>query len=100
MPTEFQFRRYSAAEIATKTGKEGELFIDTDNWIIKIQDGITAGGQSASIDANVPFGNITGAVSTNTNLQTALDAKLDLDLTGLTAKTSVVDDDILPKISE
>jgi hypothetical protein len=89
MPTEFQFRRYSAADIATKTGKEGEIFIDTDNWILKIQDGVTAGGQSASVVANVPFSNVTGAVSTNTNLQTALDAKIDNDFAASLSTTTV-----------
>jgi hypothetical protein len=44
MATTLQLRRGTAAEAAAFTGAVGELFIDTQNKLVYLHDGVTAGG--------------------------------------------------------
>ena len=42
--TQIQFRRGSAAQMATFTGAQGEVVVDTTNNRVVVHDGATAGG--------------------------------------------------------
>lgn len=42
--TQIQFRRGSAAQMATFTGAQGEVVVDTTNKRVVVHDGVTAGG--------------------------------------------------------
>ena len=44
MSTSLQLRRGSASAVAAATGAVGEILVDTTNWTLHLQDGITAGG--------------------------------------------------------
>lgn len=44
MPTEVKFRRGSSAANNSFTGAQGEISVDTDNDVIRVHDGVTAGG--------------------------------------------------------
>ena len=44
MPTILQLRRGTAAQNAAYTGSVGELTVDTENSILRLHDGSTAGG--------------------------------------------------------
>jgi hypothetical protein len=46
--TQIQFRRGSAAQMATFTGAPGEVVVDTSNNRVVVQDGSTAGGWPAA----------------------------------------------------
>ena len=47
-PRQLQLRRGNTATISTYTGPLGEIIINTDNWGLYIQDGVTAGGHLVS----------------------------------------------------
>ncbi len=49
--TQIQFRRGSAAQMATFTGAVGEVVVDTTNNRVVVQDGATAGGWPSEIAA-------------------------------------------------
>lgn len=51
--TQIQFRRGSAAQMATFTGAVGEVVVDTTNNRVVVQDGTTAGGWPAARIAEV-----------------------------------------------
>jgi hypothetical protein len=51
--TQIQFRRGSAAQMATFTGAQGEVVVDTTNNRVVVQDGATAGGWPAARVAEV-----------------------------------------------
>jgi hypothetical protein len=42
--TQVQWARGNTAQIATYTGPTGELVLNTDDWSLQAQDGVTAGG--------------------------------------------------------
>ena len=44
MATQIQFRRGSTSQIATFTGANGEVVVDTVKWTMLVHDGSTAGG--------------------------------------------------------
>ena len=46
MPTELQFRRDSDSNLNNIVGQNGEIFINTDDYSIRIHDGATLGGAS------------------------------------------------------
>ena len=99
-PQVLQFRRGTTAEISSITGAEGELFVDLDKNVVVVMDGTTEGGYtlqpellsgtniktinnesilgSGNIDiTSAEWGNITGTLSSQTDLQNALDDKLE-----------------------
>jgi hypothetical protein len=51
--TQLQFRRGSAAQMATFTGAQGEVVVDTSNNRVVVHDGATAGGWPAARIAEV-----------------------------------------------
>ena len=59
MPTILQLRRGTAAQNAAYTGSVGELTVDTENSILRLHDGSTAGGSAVGSSGITPtFGNI------------------------------------------
>lgn len=44
MPFTLQLKRYTTSELASLTGADGELYIDTDKNVVVVNDGSTAGG--------------------------------------------------------
>lgn len=75
MSTQVQYRRGSAAQVATFTGALGEMVVDTTNWILNVADGVTAGGfnmvgatatqtlTNKTLSAPTFSGNITGSLT-------------------------------------
>lgn len=60
MADQLQLRRGTTAQIATFTGAQGEVIVDTDKDILVVQDGATAGGfplasESAVVDGTFYF---------------------------------------------
>src|SRR6056300_580706 len=53
MATQLLLRRGTAAEAASYTGGEGELFIDLDNNKVYVQDFSTVGGSLVSGEAGI-----------------------------------------------
>lgn len=70
MARTLQFKRYSAATLASTTGANGEIIIDTTNQTLTIHDGVTPGGRSlatANTRLSTTGGTVTGnLVVTNT----------------------------------
>ena len=59
MPTILQLRRGTAAQNAAYTGSVGELTVDTENTILRLHDGSTAGGTPVGSSGITPtFGNV------------------------------------------
>ncbi len=56
-PRQLQLRRGNTVTISSYTGPLGEVIINTDNWGLYIQDGVTAGGHLVS--AGGSYGNTT-----------------------------------------
>ena len=72
MATTLQLRRGTAAEAAAFTGAVGELFIDTQNKLVYLHDGVTAGGvlvggSSGGSGSAVVSGSVSGNILTLTN---------------------------------
>jgi hypothetical protein len=72
MATTLQLRRGTAAEAAAFTGAVGELFIDTQNKLVYLHDGVTAGGvlvggSGGSSGSAVVSGSVSGNTLTLTN---------------------------------
>lgn len=74
MSTQLQLRRGPAATVISTTGAAGELLVDTDNWTLYLQDGITPGGHIVGATTN-PAGsntqiqyNNSGAFGASSNL--------------------------------
>lgn len=83
MATTLQFRRGTAAEAAAFTGAEGELFLDLDNMICYIHDGVTQGGTGVGIDDTTNTIQ-TGSLSGSTITFTREDAtQFTVDISGL-----------------
>ena len=67
MPTILQLRRGTAAQNAAYTGSVGELTVDTENTILRLHDGSTAGGTAVGSSGITPtFGNVKIEKITNT----------------------------------
>jgi hypothetical protein len=54
MPTQVQFRRGTEAQNNAFTGAAGELSYDTENSLLRVHDGSTAGGYVLAKNASVP----------------------------------------------
>lgn len=68
MATTLQLRRYNTATIASTTGADGEVFVDTTKKTLVVQDGSTAGG--------TPLATETFVTSGLASLQTTVNAAL------------------------
>lgn len=53
MADQLQLRRGTTAEVATFTGAQGELIVDTDKHTVVVQDGVTPGGFSLASEQKV-----------------------------------------------
>jgi hypothetical protein len=49
-----QLLRGTASQVAAYTGPKGELVVDTTNWLLYLQDGVTAGGHLVGGIASFP----------------------------------------------
>ena len=47
--------RDTATNLASYTGPLGSFVVDTTNWILRVQDGSTAGGWSTSLSSRTPI---------------------------------------------
>ncbi len=59
--TQVQWARGSTSQVGTYTGPAGELVLNTDDWSLQAQDGITAGGWAIRPRFNVRTVTATGA---------------------------------------
>ena len=68
--SQVQFRRNTAANLATFTGALGEAVIDTTNWCWRVHDGVTVGGYPQASQAYVlaQIGALTAGLSQNLTL--------------------------------
>lgn len=79
----FRFRvlRGTAAQVAAFTGEVGQLVLDTENHLLYVQDGVTAGGHpvagltEAAVQALIDASIEGLSIDDITGLQAALDAK-------------------------
>ena len=63
--TQVQWARGSTSQVASYTGPQGELVLNTDDWSLQSQDGVTAGGWVIRPRLNVRAVTATGAQSVN-----------------------------------
>ena len=63
--TQVQWARGSTSQIGAYTGPIGELVLDTDDWSLQAQDGVTAGGWVVRPRLNTRSVTATGAQSVN-----------------------------------
>ena len=63
--TQVQWARGSTSQVAAYTGPQGELVLNTDDWSVQAQDGVTAGGWVIRPRRNVRVVTGTGAQSVN-----------------------------------
>ncbi len=71
MARTLQFKRYSAATLASTTGANGEIIIDTTNQTLTIHDGVTPGGRSlatANTRLSTTGGTVTGNLAVTGNV--------------------------------
>ena len=61
--TQVQWARGSTSSVAAYTGPAGELVLNTDDWSVQAQDGVTAGGWVIRPRLNVRVVTGTGAQS-------------------------------------
>jgi hypothetical protein len=59
--TQVQWARGTSPQIAAYTGPTGELVLDTDDWSLLAQDGVTAGGWTIRQRLNIRSVAATGA---------------------------------------
>ena len=59
--TQVQWARGTTSQVATYTGPAGELVLNTDDWSLQAQDGVTAGGWVIRPRLNVRTVTGTGA---------------------------------------
>ena len=72
MPTILQLRRGTAAQNAAYTGSVGELTVDTENTILRLHDGSTAGGSAVGSSGITPtFGNVKIGVTAAGEIDTS-----------------------------
>ena len=53
MSEQLQFRRGNTAAVTANFGAQGEIFINTDSWRPVVQDGVTPGGYTVALLADV-----------------------------------------------
>lgn len=53
MADQLQFRRFNSTQIATITGAQGELIVNTETNRVHVQDGVTAGGFPTASTADI-----------------------------------------------
>ena len=63
--TQVQWARGSTSQIGAYTGPLGELVLNTDDWSLQAQDGVTAGGWVVRPRLNVRVVTATGGQSVN-----------------------------------
>lgn len=63
--TQVQWGRGTTTQVAGYTGPAGELVLNTDDWSLQAQDGVTAGGWVVRPRLNVRIVTGTGAQSVN-----------------------------------
>ena len=63
--TQVQWARGTGAQVAAYTGPSGELVLNTDDWSLQAQDGVTAGGWVVRPRRNVRTVTATGTQSVN-----------------------------------
>jgi hypothetical protein len=63
--TQVQWARGSTSQVAAYTGPQGELVLNTDDWSVQSQDGVTAGGWVIRPRLNVRIVTATGSQSVN-----------------------------------
>jgi hypothetical protein len=71
MARTLQFKRYSAATLASTTGANGEIIIDSTNQTLTIHDGVTPGGRSlatANTRLSTTGGTVTGNLAVTGNV--------------------------------
>ena len=91
MPTILQLRRGTAAQNAAYTGSVGELTVDTENTILRLHDGSTAGGTAVGSSGITPtFGNVKIGVTAAGEIDTS-SGNLTIDSAG---GTVTIDDDV------
>ena len=91
MPTILQLRRGTAAQNAAYTGSVGELTVDTENSILRLHDGSTAGGSAVGSSGITPtFGNVKIGVTAAGEIDTS-SGNLTIDSAG---GTVTIDDDV------
>ena len=91
MPTILQLRRGTAAQNAAYTGSVGELTVDTENTILRLHDGSTAGGTAVGSSGITPtFGNVKIGVTAAGEIDTS-SGNLTIDSAG---GTVTIDDNL------
>ena len=88
MARTLQFKRYSAATLASTTGANGEIIIDSTNQTLTIHDGVTPGGRSLAT-ANTRLSTTGGTVTGNLAVTNTITAN-NLTVTGLFTVDNVV----------
>lgn len=92
----------TAAAMSVLTGLQRELIINTDDWSIHVQDGVTAGGKKISTDAanalayqpkNVELTAIAGLATTGLVTRTAANTYIPRTITGTAAEITVTNGD-------
>jgi hypothetical protein len=63
--TQVQWARGSTSQVAAYTGPQGELVLNTDDWSLQSQDGVTAGGWVIRPRLNARIVTGTGSQSVN-----------------------------------
>ena len=63
--TQVQWARGTTAQVASYTGPQGELVLNTDDWSLQVQDGVAAGGWVIRPRQNVRVVTATGAQAVN-----------------------------------
>lgn len=61
--TQVQWARGSTSQVAAYTGPQGELVLNTDDWSLQSQDGVTAGGWVVRPRLNIRIVTGTGSQS-------------------------------------
>ena len=61
--TQVQWARGATSSVAAYTGPQGELVLNTDDWSLQAQDGVTAGGWVMRPRLNVRATSATGGQS-------------------------------------
>ncbi len=83
MATTLQLRRGTAEEAASFVGEQGELFVDIDNSIVFVHDGVTPGGKGVGLDDTTNTV-VSAVLNGNTITFTREDSTtFSLDVTGL-----------------
>lgn len=102
---EFFTSRNNGSNVASYIGQAGRLFYDSDNGVVKLSDGATAGG--LAIPYTIATESIVGGIKAGPGANVAVDGTLTIDTTGLplgignlqvvdtTLKTVALNDDLI-----